>query len=98
MKKVQSWDAIIVIAGKFKGTQSVVQKVAGDHVYLTWVYIQKKAVKWQGFVEREWAIHVSNVALYDSSSKWPSRVWFEIKQWKKVRVLKKSGSVVLSSK
>lgn len=98
MKKIQSGDKVIVIAGKFKWTQSVVQKVDGDNIYLKSVYVQKKAVKGQWFVEKEGAIHISNVALYDEQKKAPSRVGFSYEKGKKVRVLKKSGTTVLSSK
>lgn len=35
MKKIQTGDSVIVIAGKHKGAKSVVSKVDGDLVYVS---------------------------------------------------------------
>lgn len=61
MKKIKSWDKVKVIAGKFKGTISEIEKVLETSVIVKWVNVVKKAVKWQGFVEKTLPIHVSNV-------------------------------------
>lgn len=76
---------------------SEIQAIVGDKVYLKNVYRQKKAVKGQGFVEKEGAIHISNIAAYDADKKSHSKVGFKIEDNKKVRYTKKSGAV-LSSK
>ena len=47
-----------------------------------------------GIIEKEAPIHVSNVMLYDSKAKVASRVGFEFKDGKKVRVYKKTGAEV----
>lgn len=47
-----------------------------------------------GIVEKEAKIHVSNVMLYDEKAKQASRVKYEMKDGKKVRVYKKSGAEV----
>ena len=101
MKKIQSWDSVIVIAWKWKWTKSSVVKVLqkkdkrkGDWVVIKWVNIVKKSKKWEWFVEFESPIHSSNVMHRDDSSNSSSRVWFrESKSWKE-RFYKKSWKAV----
>lgn len=47
-----------------------------------------------GIVKKEGPIHVSNVMLVDPKTNQPTRVGVEIKDGKKVRVSKKSGTVI----
>jgi len=97
MKKIQTGDSVIVIAGKWKGAKSTVVSISEDMVILKGVNTVKKAVKWQGFVEKDAPLHISNIALYDAKSEAGSKLAIEVKKWKKVRVYKKSGAVVKSS-
>ncbi len=95
MKKIQTGDSVIVIAGKHKGAKSTVTTITGEWIILKWVNIQKKAVKGEWFKEKEGPIHCSNIALWDEKSSAPSRVWIrEDKKWKKERFYKKSWAVV----
>ena len=102
MKKIQTWDQIIVTAGKFKGTTSSVLKIVqkkdtrrGDWLVIKWVNIVKKGKKGEGFQEFEAPIHSSNVMLLDEKSGTGSRVWIrENKKGKKERFYKKSGNAV----
>lgn len=94
MKRIKTWDTVIVIAGKFKKTVAQVTAVDGDKVYLKDVNIMKKAKKGQGFIDLHHPIHTSNVALQDPSTKQATRIWFEVQKGKKVRVTKKSSSVL----
>ncbi len=94
MKKIQTGDTVIVIAGKHKGAVAQVIRVEEDKVTLQWVNIVKKAVKKQGFVEKEASIHVSNVAAYDAATKKPSRVKIGEEKGKKVRMYVTSGKVI----
>ncbi len=101
MKKIQSWDSVIVTAWKGKGTKSSVVKVfqrkdirKWDWVIVKWANIVKKSKKWEWFIEFEAPIHSSNVMLWDESSSSWSRVWIRMgKKWKE-RFFKKSWKVV----
>ncbi len=96
MRKLKKGDPVIVIAGKFKWTVSKIVKVEGDKVYLHDVNKVKKAVKGQGFVEKEAPIHISNIAYYDEKAKAPTRVGFKFdeKTGKKVRYSKKTWRIL----
>ncbi len=78
MKKIKTWDPVIVIAWKHKGKISTVEKVDGDKLFLKWVNEVKKAVKGQGFVKKTLPIHLSNCMYYDEKNKKPSRIWIKI--------------------
>jgi len=95
MKKVQTGDSVVVIAGKHKGAKSTVTLINGEWITLKGVNIQKKAVKGEGFREKEGPIHCSNIALWDEKSESASKVWIrEDKKGKKERFYKKSGVTV----
>jgi len=94
MKKIQTGDKVIVIAGADKGTVSTVVAISGDKIIVKWVHTVKKARKWEGFIEKDLPIHISNVALYHSATKKPSKVGFNIEKWKKVRIYKRDGNIV----
>lgn len=101
MKKLQTGDKVIVIAGKWKWTISSVLWIGMKkderrwlRVTVKWVNTVKKAKKWEWFQEFEAAIHSSNIMLYDEKSKSGSRIW--IREWKKwnERFYKKSWDLV----
>lgn len=100
--KIKKGDKVQVITGSYKGTVGEVLKVypKTNKVVVEGVAIAKKHLKPTqmnpegGIVEKEAAIDASNVMLYDSKAKKPSRVGYKIEKDKKVRVLKKSGTVV----
>lgn len=64
MKKLRKGDPVIVIAGKAKGSVSVIEALDGDMVTVKDVNVVKKAVKGQGFIKKTLPLHVSNVAYY----------------------------------
>lgn len=100
--KIKKGDKVQVITGSYKGTVGEVLKVypKTNKVVVEGVAIAKKHLKPTqmnpegSIVEKEAAIDASNVMLYDSKAKKPSRVGYKIEKDKKVRVLKKSGTVV----
>jgi len=96
MRKLKKGDPVIVIAGVHKWVKSTIVKVDGDKVFLHDVNKVKKAVKWQGFVEKEAPIHISNIAYYDEKAKAPTRVGIKVdeKTGKKVRYSKKTGNTL----
>jgi large subunit ribosomal protein L24 len=99
--RIRKGDRVIVIAGKDKGTTGEVLRAMpkDDRVVVRGVRMMAKHTKPtqadpQGGIKRSEApIHVSNVALVDSSGK-AVRVGFEVRDGKKVRVAKGSGEVI----
>ena len=95
MKKLRSGDPIQVIAGKYKGKVSSIEKIEEDKVWVKEVNEVKKAVKGKGFIKKHLPIHASNVMFYDQASKAPSKVGVKTtKDGKKIRVIKKTDKEI----
>ena len=100
--KIKKGDTVIVIAGKEKGKEAKVIKVLPkeDKVLLEGLNKVKKHIKPKiagksgQIVEKEMPIHISNVAIKDPKTGKPSRVRYEIKGDKKIRVAAKSGAEI----
>lgn len=100
--RIKKGDKVKVITGAYKGTIGEVTKAfpKEDKVIVEGVNMVKKHLRPAqqnpdgGIVEKEAKIHVSNVMLYDEKAKQASRVKYEMKDGKKVRVYKKSGAEV----
>ena len=95
--KIKQGDKVVVIAGKDKGKEGKVLKTLrnSSKVIVEGVNIVKKHIKPSGgedgrIAEIEAPLHVSNVMLFDDKAKKGTRVGYEIKNGKKVRVSKKS--------
>lgn len=102
MKKIRKGDAVMVISGRDKGKRGSVLKVltAKNRVIVQGVNMVKRHFRGgqgqpPGIVDKEAAIHVSNVALIDPKEGKPTRVTFKVLEGgRKVRVAKRSGEVV----
>ena len=95
MKKLRKGDPGIVIAGKAKGSISVIEALDGDMVTVKDVNVVKKAVKGQGFIKKTLPLHVSNVAYYLADQKKATKIGIELtKDGKKVRKAKITGKVI----
>lgn len=95
MKKLRKGDPVIVIAGKAKGSVSVIEALDGDMVTVKDVNVVKKAVKGQGFIKKTLPLHVSNVAYYLADQKKATKIGIELtKHGKKVRKAKVTGKVI----
>ncbi|QWT47367.1 50S ribosomal protein L24 [Azospira inquinata] len=103
MEKIRKGDEVIVIAGKDKGKRgTVLRRVDEDHLVVEGVNRVKKHVRPNpvkgvtgGIVERDMAIHISNVALVNPATGKAERVGFKLlEDGKKVRVFKSSGQTV----
>lgn len=102
--KIKKNDQVLVIAGRDKGKRGRVIEVqtGTGRVVVEGVSIIKKAVKPNrqrgiagGIVEREAAIHISNVLVIDPSSRKPTRVGYQILQdGRKVRIARKTGAAI----
>ncbi|MEE8285051.1 MAG: 50S ribosomal protein L24 [Alphaproteobacteria bacterium] len=102
MKKIRKGDTVMVLTGRDKGKEGDVLKVvtAKDRVIVQGVNMVKRHFRGgqgqlPGIVEKEAAIHVSNVALIDPKERKPTRVTFKVLDGgRKVRVAKRSGEVI----
>ena len=98
MMKIKKDDMVIVIAGKDKDKTGKVLSVKDGKVIVEGVNVVKKHTKPNqmnqngGIVEKEAAIDVSNVMLFVDGK--ATRVGFEVKDGKKVRVAKATGKVI----
>ncbi|MBF0715417.1 50S ribosomal protein L24 [Gemelliphila palaticanis] len=99
---IKKGDKVVVITGKDKGKVGIVKEALPkkDRVVVEGVNIVKKHTKSSqdapqgGRVEFEAPIHVSNVMLQDPETGKPTRVGFEVRDGKKVRISKKSGKEI----
>lgn len=102
MQKIKRDDEIIVIAGRDKGKRGKVTKVLPrDKVLVGGINIVKKHQRPNpqmgvpgGIVEIEAPLHVSNVAIFNPSTKKADRVGFKVENGKKIRVFRSSGDAV----
>lgn len=98
---LKTGDNVKVMAGKDKGKEGTITKVLPkqNKVIIENINLAKKHQKpgfgvTGGIVEVEMAIDASNVMLIDPKTKETTRVGFEMKDGKKVRVSKKSGEII----
>ena len=99
--KIKKGDKVVVLSGKDKGrTGEVVRAmpkegkvvVSGINVHAR--HRKPSQVNPQGGIERKEApLHVSKVAIATADGK-PSRVRFEVRDGKKVRVAAKTGELI----
>ena len=102
MNRIRKGDQVIVITGKNKGQRGEVLRVAGDRVFVQNINLVKRHTKPNpqanqpgGIVEREAAIDISNVQLFNPATGKGSRVGFKsLEDGRKVRVFRPSGEVV----
>ena len=103
MARIRKDDQVVVIAGKDKGAKGRVLMIIRDtdRVIVEGVNRVKRHTKPTpknpsgGIIEKEAAIHLSNVMLLDTKTDKPTRVRMGTdKDGKKVRVAVKSGATV----
>ncbi|MBN8430504.1 50S ribosomal protein L24 [Microbulbifer salipaludis] len=103
MRKIKRDDEVIVIAGRDKGKRGTVRKVLNDgRLIVSGVQMIKKHQKPNpqlgvagGIVEKEAAIQVSNVAIFNPNTQKADRVGFKVlEDGTKIRVFKSSGEAV----
>ena len=99
--KIKKGDKVVVLAGRDRGREGEVLKVdpKADRVTVQGINMIKRHQKPSqtsagGIITREAPIHVSNVAIADPKDGKPTRVGFEVRDGKKVRVAKRSGEVI----
>lgn len=100
--RIKKGDKVVVIAGSEKGKEGVVSRVLPkeERVVIEGLNIVKKHVKPSQsqpegkLVTKEAPLHVSNVAIVDPKTKKPTKVAYKVEDGKKVRVTKKSSSLL----
>ena len=100
--KIRKGDNVIVTSGRDKGKTGEVLRVLrdDDRVMVRGVNIIKRHTKPSqmntgGIIEREAAIHISNVAHVDPNSNEATRVGYRfLEDGRKVRFAKRSGEVI----
>ncbi|WP_077324034.1 50S ribosomal protein L24 [Virgibacillus siamensis] len=99
---VKKGDKVKVISGKDRGKQGTILEAypKKDRVLVEGINMVKKHAKPSqdnpqgGILNQEAPIHVSNVMLVDPKSGEPTRIGYQVKDGKKVRIAKKSGEAV----
>ena len=103
MNKIKTGDEVIVIAGKDKGKQGTVSKImTNGRSLVTGVQMVKKHTKPHpqagiqgGILEQESSIDMSNIAIFNSSSKKADRVGIKLNEdGSKVRIFKSTGKEI----
>lgn len=102
MRKIKCNDEVIVIAGKDKGKRGTVTRLVGeDKVVVGGVNIVKRHTKPNpnagqagGIIEKEAAISISNVAIFNPESNKADRVGFKVEDGKKTRIFKSTNKAI----
>ena len=100
--KIKKGDKVVVLTGRDKGKSGEVLRVerAENRVIVQGVNMMKRHTAPRpgepgGIVEREAAIHVSNVAHIDPKSQKPTRVGYRfLDDGRKVRFARRSGEIL----
>ncbi|MBS1222616.1 MAG: rplX [Proteobacteria bacterium] len=103
MRRIRKDDEVVVIAGKDKGRRGKIVRVMDEErVIVAGVNLVKRHTKPNparnvagGIVEREAAIHISNVMLFNPLTRKGDRVGFRVLgDGRKVRYFKSNNEVV----
>ena len=103
MKKIKVGDTVIILAGKDKGrTGRVLRHTKADRILVEGVNLVKKHTKGNpdqnkqgGIIEREAALHISNLAILNPQTNRADRVGIKVlEDGKKVRCFKSNGEVI----
>lgn len=103
MNKIRKNDEVVILSGKDRGKRGKVLSVTkDDKVVVSGINMVKKHTKPNpmlgtpgGIVEKEAAVHISNVALYNPESKKGDRVGVKVlEDGKRVRIFKSTKEAV----
>ena len=100
--KIKKGDQVVVVTGRDKGKKGEVLEVlrSKSRVRVQGVNLVKRHRRATqndagGIISMEAPLHISNVAHVDPESGVATRVGFELKDGKKVRVAKRSGKALV---
>ncbi len=103
MQKIKKGDEVVVLAGRDKGRQGVVQKILSKgRTFVEGINLVKKHTKGNpqqgtagGILEKEASIHLSNIAVFNPLTKKADRVGIKtLEDGRKVRYFKSNGELV----
>jgi large subunit ribosomal protein L24 len=102
MRKIKCNDEVIIISGKDKGKRGTVSRLVGENkAIIGGINIVKRHTKPNpnagvtgGIVEKEAAMDISNVALFNPETSKADRVGFLVEDGKKKRIFKSSNKVI----
>ena len=100
--RIKKGDQVVVNAGKDKGKQGEIVRVDGDRVVVAGLNIVKRHTKPNpqanqpgGIIEREAAIHISNVQVFNPKSGKGERVGVKtLEDGRRIRVFRSSNEAV----
>lgn len=100
--KIRRDDEVIVLTGKDKGKRGKVKNImSSGKAIVKGINLVKKHQKPVpamnqpgGIVEKEAAINLSNLAIFNAAASKADRVGFKIEAGKKVRVFKSNGETI----
>ena len=101
MRKLQTDDEVIVIAGRDKGRRSSITRILGDRAIVSGVNMVKKHIRPNpqtgesgGIKEMEAPIAISNIALVNPDNDKADRVAIRVVDGKRVRYFKSTDTPV----
>ena len=102
MNKIRKGDEVVVIAGRDKGRRGTVIRVTGEKVFVENINMVKRHTRPNpqrnvqgGIVEKEAALHLSNVQLWNAVAKKGDRVGIRtLADGRRVRFFKSNDEVV----
>ena len=103
MQKIKIGDTVIILTGKDKGrTGRVLRKTKEDRILVEGINLVKKHTKGNpdqnkqgGIIEREAALHISNLAILNPQTNRADRVGIKVlEDGKKVRYFKSNDEVI----
>ena len=99
--KIKKGDTVIVLVGKDATREGEVlrvmpkdEKVVVGGINMIKRHTRPSQTSAGGIIEREAPIAISNVAMKDPKDGKPTRVGFDVRDGKKVRIAKRSGEVI----
>jgi large subunit ribosomal protein L24 len=100
--KIRKGDKVVVITGRDKGKSGEVLRVLRDEdrvvvqgVHMIKRHTRPSAAQPGGIIQKEAAIHISNVAHIDPKTNEPTRVGYKrLEDGRKVRFARRSGEVL----
>jgi large subunit ribosomal protein L24 len=103
MRKIRKGDEVVVTTGRDKGKRGTVLRVVDpEHLLVEGANMVKKhqrpnPMKGQtgGIIDKEMALHVSNVAIFNPATKQADRVGIKLMDdGRRVRVFKSNGEMI----
>ncbi|UJP06322.1 MAG: 50S ribosomal protein L24 [Nitrosomonas sp.] len=103
MQKLRKGDTIVVLAGKDKGkTGSIIKMIGANKAVVQNINLIKKHEKANpmkgisgGIVEREMPIHLSNIAIYNFTTKKADKIGSKFdEENNKTRIYKSTGEIM----